>query len=96
MTWLSQNMQYPEEAQKDNAQGRVIVSFIVNKDGSIDEVKVMKSIHPALDEEAARVVKSMPKWRPGMLKGKPVRVKYTIPVNFKLTPQPASKKKNKK
>ncbi|MBR6974904.1 MAG: TonB family protein [Bacteroidales bacterium] len=84
MTWLSQNMQYPEEAQKDNAQGRVIVSFIVNKDGSIDEVKVMKSIHPALDEEAARVVKSMPKWTPGKKDGKPVRVRYSLPISFRM------------
>ncbi len=84
MTWLSQNMQYPEEAQKDNAQGRVIVSFIVNKDGSIDEVKVMKSIHPALDEEAVRVVKSMPKWTPGKKEGKPVRVRYSLPISFRM------------
>jgi len=84
MAWLSQNMHYPEEAMKDNIQGRVFVSYVVNKDGSIDEVKVIKSVHPVLDEEAVRVIKAMPKWTPGKKDGKPVRVSYTLPINFKM------------
>lgn len=90
MTWLSQNMQYPQEAVDADAQGRVLVGFIVNKDGSIDEVKVVKSIHPALDAEAVRVVKSMPKWKPGKKDGKSVRVSYTLPMTFKLDATPAT------
>ena len=58
-------MQYPAKAVEDDAQGRVLVGFIVNRDGSVDDVKVVKSVHPALDEEAVRVVKAMPKWKPG-------------------------------
>ena len=84
MTWLSQNMHYPEEAVEANAQGRVLVGFIINQDGSIDEVKVVRSVHPALDEEAMRVVKSMPKWTPGKKDGKIVRVSYTLPITFRM------------
>lgn len=90
MTWLSQNMQYPKEAVEADAQGRVLVGFIVNRDGSIDDVKVVKSVHPALDAEAVRVVKSMPKWKPGKKDGKTVRVSYTLPMTFKLDAAPAT------
>ena len=97
LAFLSENVKYPVIARENGIQGTCIVQFVVNKDGSIVDVAVVRSGgDPSLDKEALRVIKSMPKWRPGMLKGKPVRVKYTIPVNFKLTPQPASKKKNKK
>ncbi len=65
-------------------QGRVVVSFIVEKDGSLTDVKVIKSVDPAFDKEAVRVVKSMPKWEPGMYRGKPARVKYCIPISFRL------------
>ena len=89
MTWLSQNMKYPEEAMKENAQGRVLVGFVVNKDGSIDEVKVLRPVHAALDAEAVRVVKEMPKWKPGKKDGKAVRVSYTLPITFKMAaPEP--------
>ena len=84
MKWLSENIKYPEAAYKAKQQGRVIVTFIVDKDGSIGDVAVAKSVAPSLDEEAVRVVKSMPNWNPGMQNGKPVRVKYTVPVTFKL------------
>ena len=84
MQYLSKNIRYPEEAHKNNIQGRVIVNFIVETDGSITEAKVRRSIHPLLDAEALRVINAMPKWNPGMQGGKPVRVKYTVPVTFKL------------
>ncbi len=97
LAFLSENVKYPVIARENGIQGTCIVQFVVNKDGSIVDVEIVRSGgDPSLDKEALRVIKSMPKWRPGMLKGKPVRVKYTIPVNFKLTPQPAPKKKNKK
>ena len=84
MKWLQDNMKYPKEAQDAKQQGRVIVSFVVEKDGSITNVRVVKSVTPALDEEAIRVVKAMPKWNPGMQNGEPVRVNYTVPILFSL------------
>lgn len=84
MQYLSSNIKYPVEAVKNGMQGRVVTSFIVEKDGSISEVKVVKSVHPALDAEAVRVVKAMPKWNPGKENGKPVRVKFTLPVTFRM------------
>lgn len=84
MKWLQDNMKYPKEAQDAKQQGRVIVSFVVEKDGSITNVRVVKSVAPALDEEAIRVVKAMPKWNPGMQNGEPVRVNYTVPISFQL------------
>ena len=78
-------MKYPEEAQKLGIQGRVICQFVVNKDGSIVDVEVVRSSgDPLLDNEAIRVIRSMPKWKPGKQRGKPIRVKYTLPVNFRL------------
>jgi len=85
MTFLMENMKYPKEAQSKKIEGRVIVTFIVEKDGMVTEAEVVKSVYPALDEEALRVVSIMPKWQPGMQKGKPVRVKYTIPITFRLS-----------
>ena len=83
--YLSENVKYPVIAQENGIQGRVICQFVVNKDGSIVEVEVVRSGgDPSLDKEAVRVIKSMPKWKPGQQRGKPVRVKYTVPVNFKL------------
>ena len=84
MKFLGENIKYPEEAIKNKKEGRVIVQFIVNKDGSIKDAKVVRSIDPSLDEEALRVVSLMPKWIPGQNQGKAVRVKYTIPVMFSL------------
>lgn len=93
--FLQQNVKYPQIAYENNIQGRVIVQFVVDKDGSITNVQVAKSGgDPSLDKEAVRVVKAMPKWRPGMQKGKPVRAKYTMPVNFRLQEKkPDNKKK---
>ena len=83
--YLSENVKYPVIAQENGIQGRVICQFVVNKDGSIVDVEVVRSGGDAsLDKEAIRVIKSMPKWKPGKQRGKPVRVKYTLPVNFKL------------
>jgi len=83
--YLSENVKYPVIAQENGIQGRVICQFVVNKDGAIVDVEVVRSGgDPSLDKEAIRVIKSMPKWKPGQQRGKPVRVKYTVPVNFKL------------
>ena len=82
--YLSENIKYPEDCEKDSIQGRVIVTFVVEKDGSLTEAKVVKGVHPSLDEEALRAVKGMPKWIPGAWNGERVRTKYTIPVTFKL------------
>ena len=84
MQWLSSNISYPVIAAENGVQGRVIVQFVVEKDGSITDVQVVKSVDPSLDKEAARVVKAMPKWIPGKQNGAEVRVKYTVPVTFKL------------
>lgn len=84
MKWLSKNIKYPAIAQENGVQGRVVVQFVVNKDGSIVDPQVIKSVDPYLDKEALRVVKAMPKWSPGEQRGKPVRVKYTLPVMFRL------------
>ena len=84
MAYLSKNIKYPSVAQDNGIQGRVLVSFVVNKDGSIVDPEVIKSVDAALDHEAMRVIKAMPKWNPGKQRGKPVRVKYTVPVLFRL------------
>ena len=83
--YLSENVKYPVIAQENGIQGRVICQFVVNKDGAIVDVEVVRSGgDPSLDKEAIRVIKSMPKWNPGKQRGKAVRVKYTVPVNFRL------------
>ena len=82
--FLGENVKYPVIAQENGIQGRVICQFVVNKDGSIVDVEVVRPVDPSLDKEAIRVIKSMPNWSPGKQRGKSVRVKYTLPVNFKL------------
>lgn len=84
LKYLMKNIKYPEQAMKEGIQGRVTVRFIVEKDGSISDVKPVLSVHPLLNKEAVRVVKSMPKWSPGKHNGKPVRVRFNLPVMFKL------------
>lgn len=84
MSFLSKNIKYPASAIAKNVQGRVIVQFVVEKDGTPTEFKVMRSVDPALDAEALRVMQEMPKWKPGMQRGQVVRVKYTVPVTFRL------------
>ena len=84
MQWLTKNLKYPESARKDKVQGTVVVSFIVNKDGSIASTKVSTSADPVLDAEALRVMKMMPKWKPGMDRNKVCRTMIAVPVVFKL------------
>ncbi len=84
LEYLRKNIKYPAICRENNIQGRVLVTFIVNKDGAIVEPEVVKSVNPSLDKEALRVISTMPNWKPGSQRGKPVRVKYTVPVNFRL------------
>jgi protein TonB len=84
MKFLSDHIKYPVVAEENGIQGRVIATFVVERDGSITDVKVIKSVDPSLDKEAIRVLKSMPKWIPGKQNGSAVRVKYTVPVTFRL------------
>ncbi len=84
MKWLSDNIKYPAIAEENGIQGRVVCTFVVERDGSVSDVQVARSIDPSLDKEAVRVLKKMPKWIPGRQNGAPVRVKYTVPVTFKL------------
>ena len=90
LEFMRTHIRYPADAREQDIQGRVLVTFIVNKDGSIAEPEVVKSVYPSLDEEALRMISTMPKWKPGMHRGIPVRTKYTLPVNFRLAsiPQP--------
>ena len=81
--FIADNLRWPED-DGSCIQGRVIISFIVEKDGSLSDIKVAKSLDPLFDEEAVRVVKSMPKWEPGMYNGHPARVNYSIPIRFRL------------
>ena len=84
LAFLNRNVKYPVKAEENGIQGRVLCSFVVERDGSITEVKVIRSVDPSLDKEAVRVIQSMPNWIPGMQKGQPVRVKFTLPVTFRL------------
>ncbi len=84
MKFVSENVQYPEKAKEKEISGRVLVGFIVEKDGSVNEVKIVRGIGGGCDEEAVRVVKAMPKWKPGKQDGKTVRVSYTMPFFFKM------------
>lgn len=84
MKWLTHNLRYPPQAQQQKIQGKVVVSFIVNKDGSISAPTIVRSVDPVLDNEAMRVVKMMPRWKPGLEKGKPCRTMFAIPINFVL------------
>ncbi len=82
--YLSDNIKYPESALKNKIQGTVWVKFIIEKDGSISNIKAIRKVNPDLDKEAVRVIKSMPKWKPGKQNGKPVRVSYQVPIRFSL------------
>ena len=84
MNYLSQNIKYPVKAEEKGIQGRVLVEYVVGKDGYISDVRVTKSVDPSLDKEAIRVVKGMPKWIPGEIDGEAVTVRYTLPVTFRL------------
>ena len=77
-------MKYPKTAKKYEIQGKVLVQFVVSEDGSVTDVKITRGVEKSLDEEAIRVISSMPKWNPGTINGTPVKVKYTLPIVFKL------------
>lgn len=85
MNFISKNLKYPTYCQKEGIQGKVVVSFVVDKDGSTTDFRVVRSVDRYLDKEALRVLMGMPKWKPGKQKGVPVRVKYTVPINFRLS-----------
>ena len=82
--YLSTNVKYPADAEKKKVEGRVLVTFIVNTDGSITDIELVRKAFPSLDAEAVRVISGMPKWIPGEQKGQKVRVKYTVPLTFRL------------
>ena len=84
LKWVQSNLKYPEIAKKNGVQGRVVVQFVVKKDGSIGEIKVVRSVEPTLDEEAVRIVKMLPNFIPGEMNGEPVDVWYTLPIKFNL------------
>ncbi len=83
--YLADNVRYPDEALKDAIEGKVIVRFDINKDGSISNIIIVRSLQPLLDAEAVRVISSMPHWKPATQRGKPIRVVFTLPVNFSLS-----------
>lgn len=85
VTYMIENIKYPETAKNKGLQGTVYVSFVVEKDGRITNTKVIKGVESSLDAEAFRVVSAMPKWKPGTDKGKPVRVQFNMPIQFKLS-----------
>ena len=84
LKFLSENVKYPEDCKKEGIQGRVIAQFIIDKDGSIKDVKIVRGVHPSLDKEAIRVIEAMPKWTPGKVKGEPVKSQFTLPIAFKI------------
>ena len=83
-SYLGNNIKYPETELRKNIEGRVILTFSVEKDGSLNEIKVIRSVSPGIDNEAIRVLKKSPKWLPGTMMGKPIKVTYSVPVNFAL------------
>ena len=92
MEHIANNINYPQEARDKGIEGRVFIGMVIEKDGSVSNVKVLRGIGGGCDEEAVRVIKSMPKWKPGMMKGEPVPVSYQIPINFKLAEKQPKKK----
>ena len=85
MKFISRNVKYPDDAKEAGKAGRVIVKFVIDKDGSISDATILRSVYPSIDAEALRVVNAMPKWNPGKVKGEPVKVKYTLPLSFSLS-----------
>ena len=85
ITWVAAHLKYPKEAKQAGIEGTVLVKFVVGKNGGIQEIEVLQGAHPVLDAEAVRVVRSSPKWKPGIKDGRPVRVTYRIPVKFSLS-----------
>ncbi len=91
--YLSETIVYPPTAAENGVTGKVYVSFIVNEDGSVDNIEILRGVEPAINTEAIRVISLMPKWIPGMQGGKNVKVKYTLPINFRLNIEEAEKSK---
>lgn len=84
LQWIAKNTEYPEIAKENQIQGRVFVGFVIGKDGSVSDVKILRGVDPYLDKEAKRVVEAMPNWKPGKQRGKPVKVSFQVPINFRL------------
>jgi len=84
LKYISRSIKYPVIAQESNIQGRVICAFVINRDGSVVDGQILRGVDPSLDKEALRVISTLPKWKPGKQRGKPVRVKYTVPITFRL------------
>jgi len=84
MQFIQQNFQYPDSARSKGIQGRVYVEFVIDTTGKVGEVRIVRGVHSLLDKEAIRIVSRMPNWKPGSQKGKPVKVKYNLPISFKL------------
>ena len=84
MDFLNENIKYPEQAEREGIEGRVVAGFIVERDGSVSNIETLKSVHPLLDAEVVRVMSLMPNWIPGRQNGQPVRVKYSLPITFRL------------
>ena len=82
--WINQKIKYPAEAQKKGIEGKVIIQFVVAKDGSVKEIKVVRGVDEILNAEAVRVIESMPKWKPGKQRGEPVKVSFTVPISFQM------------
>ncbi|WP_294140415.1 energy transducer TonB [uncultured Sanguibacteroides sp.] len=85
--WINKHVKYPMIAQENGVQGKVIIQFVVGKDGTVGDIKVMRGVDSSLDQEAIRVIKSMPKWKPGKQRGTAVKVSFTVPINFQLKNQ---------
>jgi TonB family protein len=85
--FLAHNVRYPVHERENNIQGRVFISFVVEKDGMLSNIKIIRGVSKGLDEEAMRVIKLSPRWTPGLLKGKPVRVRYNVPIGFSIAPE---------
>ena len=94
--FLSSNLVYPKAARENGIQGKVFIEFIVEKNGQIDSIRVIRSVSPELDAEAVRVISMMPKWKPGKQKGENVRARFRLPINFQLESQESDVKKKKK
>lgn len=84
LAWIASHVNYPQKAMESRIEGRIIIGFVIECDGSVSQAKIIRSVDPLLDDEAIRVVMGMPKWTPGRQNGKNVRVKYNVPVNFRL------------
>lgn len=84
MDFLNENIKYPEQAEREGIEGRVVAGFIVERDGSVSNIEIIKSVHPLLDAEVVRVMSLMPNWIPGKQHGMPIRTRYSMPVTFRL------------